>query len=45
LFRQQPKPVLTSENPFAVPDRAARCEMQRTAERIGVARRFWACPF
>jgi hypothetical protein len=44
-FKQQPKQVLKSENPFLVPDRAARCAMQKTAERIDVARRYWACPF
>jgi hypothetical protein len=44
-FKQQPKQVLKSDNPFVVPDRAARCAMQRTAERIDVARRYWECPF
>ncbi len=44
-FRQQPKQLLKSDNPFVVPDRAARYAMQRSAERIDVARRYWACPF
>jgi hypothetical protein len=44
-FWQQPKPVLKSGNPFLVPDRSARSVMQRTAEQIDVARRYWACPF
>jgi hypothetical protein len=44
-FKQQLKQILKSDNAFAVPDRAARCEMQRTAEQIQVARRYWACPF
>jgi hypothetical protein len=44
-FRQQPKQLLKSDNPFIVPDRAARSAMQRSAERIDVARRYWGCPF
>jgi hypothetical protein len=44
-FWQHPKPVSKSDNPFVMPDRAARFVMQRTAERIELARRYWACPF
>jgi hypothetical protein len=44
-FKRQPNQVLKYDNPLAVPDRAARCAKQRTAERIDVARRYWACPF
>jgi hypothetical protein len=37
IFKQLPKQVLKSDNPFVVPDRAARSAMQRTAERVDVA--------
>jgi hypothetical protein len=43
-FKQQPNQVLKSDNPFAVSDRAARCVMQRTAERIDVAGRLLCMP-
>jgi hypothetical protein len=43
--RPRPRDALATEMPFAAADRATRKAIQDRQERLGAARRYWACPF